>query len=420
MESVLGMFAYFEAIGTVIHYLGWIIFPIAFFYVFKFLWMDFVIAKSKFSWLSGLEWTVLEVIPPREIEKSPKLMEPLFWSMAGILTTYNTFDVYLKGAFTHRFSLEMVGEEGRVHFYIRTQKQFRNLIEAQIYAQYPESEIIEVEDYTKKFPKTIPNKNWDLWGADMEFLMPDAYPIKTYEKFEEDITGRMIDPVGGITEVFGSLPPNQHIWLQYVIEPLGEGWKKDEIKVIQELAGRGVAESKSAFSHIADVLKSVPKGFLGPVEFAGSAKAEQAPLEFRLTPVEKEVLKAVEENLGFNHFKTKVRVLYLGRKENFQKSFVSSFMGAFKQFNDLNLNNFKPNDKSKTYANYVFKDSRSSFRKRLIYQRYKDRSMDGVNITLSVRELATLFHFPDMDVKSPSVSRVDSKRGTAPFNLPIQ
>lgn len=419
MENIFQAFDFLGATGGSIYYFWWIIFPVALFYIFKLLWMDFVIEKSKFSWLNGLSWTLLEIIPPREIEKGPKLMEPIFWSIAGVLTTYNTFDVYLKGAFTHKFSLEMVGSEGNVHFYIRTQKQFRNLVEAQVYAQYPDAEVLEVPDYVQNFPRVIPNKNWDLWGSDMEFILPDAYPIKTYEKFEEDVTGRMIDPVGGLAEVMGTLTPGQHIWLQYVIQPLNETWKKDEIKVIKELAGRAVAEDKSAFGHLADVLSSVPKGFFGPVEFPGAPKANDQPLEFRLTPVEKEILKAVEENLGFNHFLTKVRFIYLGRRENFDKSYVSSFMGAFKQFNDLNLNNFKPNDKSKTYANYVLKDQRISVRKRLIYRRYKSRNTDGIRITLSVRELATLFHFPDMDVRTPAVPRIDSKRGTAPSNLPI-
>lgn len=419
MESISQSISFLGAAWEIVRFFWWIIFPVAFFYVFKFLWMDFVVDKSKFSWLNGLSWTVLEVIPPREIEKGPKLIEPLYWSISGVFVTLNTFDVYLKGALTHRFSLELVGEEGNVHFYIRTQKQFRNLVEAQIYAQYPDAEVLEVPDYVQKFPKVIPNKNWDLWGADLEFVMPDAYPIKTYDKFEEDVTGRMIDPVGGLTEVMGTLTPGQHIWLQYIIEPLSETWKNEEIKLIQKLAGRGVAEDKNAFGHIADVLANLPKGLFAPVEFPGSPKADPTPLEFRLTPGEKEILKAVEENLGFNHFRTKIRLLYLGRRENFDKSYVSSFFGAFKQFNDLNLNNFKPGDKSKTYANYVFKEKRNSIRKRLIFRRYKSRSMDGSTITLSVRELATLFHFPDMDVRTPAVPRIDSKRGTAPVNLPI-
>jgi len=398
----------------------WVILPVAFFYVFKLLWFEFVHAYSKWSFLATREYILLEIIPPREIEKGPKLMEPLYWGLAGVLTTYNYWDVMSTGIITPHFSLEIIGEEGKAHFYVRTEKRFKNVIEAQVYAQYPEAQVIEVEDYVKNFPKVVPNKNWDLWGSDWVFVMPDAYPIKTYEKFEEDITGRMIDPMGGIVEAMGGLGPGQHLWLQYIVEPLHETWKKEEINLIKKLAGRPLDEKKGIVGHLSDVVGNVPKGMREAVQFSTKKEEEVAPLEFRLTPGEREILKAVEDNLGLNHFKTKIRMIYIGRKDGFNKSNVSSLSGAFKQFNDLNLNNFKPNDRSKTYANYFFKDTRVAFRKRLIYERYKKRKMDGVNITLSVRELATLFHFPDMDVKTPSVTRIDSRRGTAPNNLPMQ
>ena len=64
-------------------------------------------------------------------------------------------------------------------------------------------------------------------------------------------------------------------------------------------------------------------------------------------------------------------------------------------------------------------DQRASFRKRKIYGRYKKRNMDGKLMIFSTKELATLYHFPDMGVKSPSIRRVDSKLGSAPSNLPI-
>lgn len=397
----------------------WVILPVVLFFIFNILWFDFVYAYSRWSHLATRDYVLLEVIPPREIEKSPQLMEPLYWGMAGVLASYNFWEVMSKGKITPRFSLEMVGREGSTHFYIRTERGLRNIIESQIYAQYPQAEVLEVEDYVKDFPKVIPNKNWDLWGTDWVFVMPDAYPIKTYEKFEEDITGRMIDPIGGMAEAMGALGPGQHLWMQYVIEPLHETWKKDEENLIKKLAGRAVAEKRNVAQHMGEVITKIPAGIREPIDFSSGDKEEEMPLEFRLTPVEKEILKGVEANLGLNHFKTKVRMIYLGKREGFTKSNVSNLSGAFKQFNDLNLNNFKPNDRSKTYANYFFRESRVSFRKRLLYNRYKNRNMDGENITLSVRELATLFHFPDMDVQTPSVSRIDSKTGTAPSNLPV-
>jgi len=156
------------------------------------------------------------------------------------------------------------------------------------------------------------------------------------------------------------------------------------------------------------------------VEFAAAAAKDQQPLEFRLSPKEKEVLKAVEDNLGKNVFKTKMRMLYLGRRDGFSRSYIGTFIGALKQFNDIHYNQFKPENVSKTYGNYIGKQKREIYRKRKIYSRYKKRNTDGTTLVFSTTELATMFHFPDISVKSPSVLRVSSKLGVAPPNLPVK
>lgn len=394
--------------------------PPLFYFVFKTLWMEFIIEHSKNSFLRSLQWTYLEIIPPKEIEKSPKVMEALYQGIAGVVVTIDPISKYTKGVLIERFSLEIVGEEGAMHFYIRTQKKLRNLIEAQIYAQFPDAEIIEVEDYTKKFPKTIPNKNWELWGTDVEFAEHDLLPIRTYDKFEEDITGTMIDPLAAMAEVIGTLGPGQHIWLQYVLEPQPETWKKDFQNIVDKLAKKTEKKDRNVFEHIIEVFTNLPAAIFGPVEFPSAEKKEDQPLEFKLTPGEKETLKATEENFTRNFFKVKMRLIILARKEVFDKTFVSSFFGAIKQFTDLNLNSFKPNDMSKTYSRYFKSKERMAFRQRKIYRRYKDRDMDGKYIFMSSKELATVWHFPNMEVKAPAISQVQSRRGSAPANLPIE
>ena len=143
-------------------------------------------------------------------------------------------------------------------------------------------------------------------------------------------------------------------------------------------------------------------------------------MEFRLSPGERDVLKAVEENLGKLQFLTKMRFILVGRRENFDKSNVSAFFGGIKQFNDENMNGFKPESASKTFANFVWKKSRLRYRQRKILHRYRGRSLDGVKFTMSTEELATIYHLPDMSVVAPTLARVDSKRGGAPGNLPIE
>lgn len=407
--------------ARVIAGLWWIILPVMFYYIFKILWKDYVMAYAPNSWDASHKWTYLEVIPPREIERGPKMMENIFTGIAAVLTTYNTFDEYLKGAFWHdRFSFELVGEEGRIHFYIRTQTKYKNLIESQVYAQYPDAEVLEVSDYTQNFPKIIPNRDWTLWGADFRFAAPDPIPIKTYDKFEESITGEMIDPMASITEALGALGPGQHIWLQFVLQPLPEPEKKKYDSIVKKLKGETVVEPMGPLGHLADVFKNLFKGFLGPVEFKAADKKDLQPLEFRLSPIEKDLLKATEENLGKNLFKTKMRLLILGRRDGFSRSNITLIMGGIKQFNDINMNQVIPEDISKTYGKIFFTKPREAFRQRKIYNRYRNRNMDGEVIVFSTKELATMYHFPDMGVKSPAVPRTAAKLGSAPPNLPVE
>lgn len=411
----------FKTFGQAIGLFWWIIFPVAFYHIFIILWKDFVALHSPNSWHKSQKWTYLEIIPPREIEKGPKMMENIFTGLTGVLTTYNTFDEYLKGAFWHdRFSVELVGEEGKTRFIIRAQKKYRNLVEAQVYAQYPDAEVLEIPDYTENFPKIIPNKGWDLWGTDFEFVAKDPLPIRTYDKFEESVTGEMLDPMSALTEVIGTLGPGQHIWLQYILQPLPEPEKKKYDNVIKALKGEKEVVLKGLGGHLADVITNIPKGMTSVVEFLGEEKKELGPLEFRLSPIEKEVLKATEENLGRNLFRVNMRFVYLGKKENFDKTYMSAFVGAIKQFNDMNFNQIKPEEVSKTYGIVFGADRRAAFRKRKIYDRYKKRNTDGNRIMFSTKELATMFHFPDMGVKSPSIRRVESKLGSAPANLPVE
>lgn len=413
------LFSNLGAIAEVFSYVWFIILPVAFYYLFKLIWKDYVQIK----WLKSLEYVLLEIIPPRNIEKSPQPMESLFWGISGVLTTHNALEEWVKGQMTFRFSFELVSDEGTVRFYIKTPKQFRNLIEAHLYAQYPDVIINEVPDYVTEVPAVIPNKDWNLWGTDFDFANPDPYPIRTYRHFQEDVTGKMIDPLSALVENMGKLGPGQKIWFQYVVIPLHETWNKEEHKIIDELAQR-TKKSKGAleslWEDLADIFSNILGGLFSPVEFAKKEEEEkEQPLEFRLTPVEKEILKAVENNIGKNMFKVKMRFIYLGKRENFDKTTVSAFVGGIKQFNDINLNSFKPNDKSKTYASFLWINARLRFRQRKIFKRYRDRDPTGVTVVLSTEELATVYHMPDMSVVAPGVTFVEAKRGGAPANLPV-
>ena len=425
MEILLNSFnqivAGSEAVWQVFSHIWFIILPPLLYFLFKELWIYHIQVAY---WLSQ-DWVLLEIVPPKDLEKSPKLMEAFFAGLQGAEKSLSVDEEYMKGVFADKFSLELVSNGGEVHFYVRCQKKQRNMVEAHLYAQYPDIIMREVPDYVNDVPKVIPNSEWDVWGTDFEFTKPDPYPIRTYPQFEESITGKMIDPLAGLLEVMGKLAPGQWIWHQMVIEPCSPSWGgKEGKKVIDKLASRET-KREGVFSmiwkDITDVFSNLFAAMSGPVEFPKKdEKKQDQPLEFRLTPGERDVLKAVEVNLSKLFFKTKMRFILVGRKESFDKTFSGAFIGGIKQFNDDSLNSIKPDNITKTSALYWFAKPRLRYKQRKIFRRYRNRSMDGKTMTFSTEELATLFHLPDMNVMAPSVTRVEAKRGGAPSNLPIE
>ncbi|MBI2439257.1 MAG: hypothetical protein HYV45_01495 [Candidatus Moranbacteria bacterium] len=422
---------FFSAMGSmfsVVLSVWFILFPPILFFVFKVLWVPYVQGR----YASKIKWILLEIIPPRDIEKSPLPMESIFSGFAGVIKTPTTAEEWIGGEFPVSFSLEIASHEGEVHFYIRTQAGFRDLVEAQFYAHYPNVEIVEVPDYITRLPKTIPNKGWELWGADLALTKDDLYPIKTYKYFEESVTGKMIDPLASLVETMGKAGPGQFMWLQMITTPIKESWAKEHGQpVVDTFLGRVKEEKMGIFARllldIKDILLNLHTALLGKEVVystgASDEKKDEQPVEFRLTPGEKDVLKALQSQMGKQQFKMRMRYVYTARRDIFSKTFgVAAFMGSMKQFADQNMNGFKPEDHSKTDAKYIFVEPRLRFRQRRIFNRYINRDADPqkTRFILSSEELATVFHIPDMAVSTPTLSRVSAKRGSAPANLPIQ
>jgi len=97
------------------------------------------------------EAILLEVKMPRELVKSPRGMDQAFhhlWLDVGEVTYFTR---KWRGATLPVFSFEIASFGGEVHFYVWTWKEWRHAVESGIYANYPEVEIYEVEDYAKKF-----------------------------------------------------------------------------------------------------------------------------------------------------------------------------------------------------------------------------------------------------------------------------
>ncbi len=406
----------------------WIILPIPIWILFTRAWSEYGVV----SWYRKQEYVYLEVIPPAEVERGPQIMESVF---AGAFShsSINKFEKYcFWRPLQVKICFELVSTEGKIHYYIRSPKPSRNNIEAQIYAQYPDAEIFEVEDYTKAVPRNIPNRDWDMWGATLGLVKPDPVPIRTYQQFKEDITGEMIDPLSSMIEGMSALGPGEHFWFQIVLFPaVPPEWHPQSEAYLRELCGQPVEKEKKGnfFQGItgffSDIMRNTVRGLMGAdFDFKEDGLTEKEIEEFninRLPPETQEKAKAIIQNLSRPAFRTTMRICYVAKKDNFNKALgVGNFMASKEQYIDPNLNVLKPITASKTFALYYFNKPRLLWRKRRAMQDYLDRSSNFGTFMFSTEELATMYHFPDSSVNTFNLTQVETRKGGAPVGLPTE
>ncbi len=430
------LFSFTTAMGVVLPFLK-IVWDI--FIAWWWLLLPFILWPwAKNQWLFWREeihndpQILLEIRIPGEIEKPLRAMESVitgFWPLYG---PPNWYDKWWKGKSDGSFSLEVISIEGSPHFLIRCPREQRDFFESHIYAEYPQAEIYEVEDYTKKVPQNIPNNNWDILGTD--FWMPgsDYYPIQTYRDFEtekEVSEEKRIDPMSSLIEGMGALKEGEQLWVIIKATPVTDaetGFVKNAEKEINKLVGR--KEKPAPFGILTDTLHTMT-GFPEKPEISPD---ESSP-DTKLTLGEKEKVLAIERKKIKPLYKCFIRCAYIAKKDNFIGNRFKVPISYINQFNS-GLGMIVPWSDTLTkvrrnwYDWFWFVDSRTYVKKRALFRNYLRRvpaffpaGKKGATFILSSEELATLYHFPSrISVPSSALERVEAKKKQPPANLPIE
>jgi hypothetical protein len=409
----------------------WIIILFFLFFVARDRWLYRV--QSKF--INNIKWVLLEIKIPKEDVKSPQVMEQFFNSLRAMYSFgIRPEDKWLKGQGEEWISAEMVSSKDGIKFYIRVSKFFRNLVEASFFAHYPEAEIEEVEDYIKEMPEVLPDDTYDIWGSDYILSKPNIFPIKTYPNFFRDSVKEeeQTDPVATIAEVMSGLKSDERIWIQILIRPTGDDWKKEAVDVINNLTGRKKPAAKSGvLNSILDFIINFAKALTTPPVWSGAPEEKPSGPNKMLTPGEQDIAKGIEGKIAKVGYETLMRFIYIDSKNSFTKSNGVAVIGAISQFNTLNLNAFRPASTITQPPRFFFKKSTLLLKKKSLYKMYRERAfyrnqffpVEGVQVTppiLNVEELATIFHPPMPSVVAAGLRRVESKKAGPPTGLPTK
>ncbi len=374
---------------------GWVLFVLLGIYILFQLYLNEIQTQYK----SSLEWSYLEIKPPKENPTSFYSAEQVFIQLHALLDNWSLQERYLEGRLVWWMSLEIVSLGGRISFVVRVPKKYRDFVEASFYASFPNIEIHEVSDYLENFHYDPDDTNYELFGTELVLAADESIPLRSYRDFQSlkgpEIGEVVVDPLNPLLEAFTRLTPRDFFAFQIIIQPLGEGdasWKAKAEAMVEQLQGE--------------------KDYM------------------QLDDITKLRISAIKAKLGKQGFKSKMRLLYVAPTDTFNKDAKKTIISPFKVFSSTNFNGLKPSFSPKKeyrisptleapYINYFIRR-----RKIEVFNAFKSRSTwigDPMYI-LSTEELATLYHFPittETTQAIPALETMDMKKSQPPANLPI-
>lgn len=409
----------------------------------SFLFKVYISSKQS-TYNKNIKSALLRVAVSKTNERGPSVAEQIFSALHGIKSNNGLFG-YLSGKTKPRISLEIANVGGKIQFFIWVPRKFKNVVESQIYAQYPDVEIEEVQDYAKQAFKVYRNmaekvatttadiENPDnlpalfkkeaardqryAVTAEMTLAAPSIYPIKRHTQFEDKFTGLATEPLAGITATLSKLnATDEQAWIQLTLEPVGDEWRKKSIKALKVI-GNGIFASSDFLGSIA--LKAImAKGFwkrlfLTPLYlflklFSSNELEKQSELKEEVTSSRdrEDATSAAFNKVSKITYAVNLRMVYLPRKENIDLAELklSEMASSFKQFDLPSLNRLRV--------------SRINTANAQILKRYQQRLVIDP-MMMNVEEIATLYHMPSKDVGTPNVLWVNSRRLEPPHNLPV-
>ena len=368
-------------------------------------------------WLSKQDAVLLEIKIPRDIMKSPRAMEMFItglWIGSGEVTYIHRHWI---GSTRPFFSFEYASFGGEVHMYIWTWRAYRTIVESNFYAQYPEVEIYEVEDYASQF--NYDSNKYSSFCTDHAYApRSDAYPLKTYVDYELDKDPKeelKVDPLSQIFEVLSSMKKGESIWLQIVLRANLRDWRIKKGTWLQfenrweSLVKEEVEEIRiQSSSTFIDDKGSKRRGYPNPT--------------WRQT----EQMKTMERNLGKLPFEVGIRGIYIAEKGVFTSPAFNSLRWIWRPFNNPQyLNQLRPTrghnifdypwqDWNRMRAHHITRNYIDAYRRRSLLT----RPYTAPTQTMTPEVIATIFHPPSGTTKAPGITRIPAAKAEAPANIP--
>jgi hypothetical protein len=322
------------------------------------------------------------------------------------LTT--TIQTHWKGNVRPWWSFEMLCDGGELHFYVWCWKRMQFRIESAIYSQYPDVQIVEVQDYTQRYDY-VPGKTV-VAGSNYILAKGDTFPIRSYFDFELHKDPKIeykVDPFTSFLEGMAVVKKGEVLIIQIMLQfSEKESWKASVKKEIEKIYESRRVETTSLAN-----------------------PDETVKMSLGLRPVQFELIKAMERSTQKLHFDVGIRGMYYADADKFRRLPFDTLNSLFKYYGASGpYYNFIVPDGESWHANfdYPWEDFMNirleRTRKRLV-DAIRKRSIFNppykqYTSVMTSEQLATIFHLPGDEVRAVGLHRIEAKRANPPANLP--
>lgn len=333
----------------------------------------------------SLDMKLFEITLPdaTDNEKDKKGLKELLSAMEQFYAGMHSVGEGRENYNRNHFTLEIALSEGSDSFifYVAVPSRKAELFEKQLLGVHLDAKITEVPDDYNIF-----QENGFITGSYATLAHHEVYPIKLYDAIDHD-------PLNIILNVLTKLKKSgEGASIQFTICPEDEEIiKKFHIILSDVKEGMSVRTASSMSRQIGKEIKNIASEL-----FFGSSKKKEEK------KVNDKAVENITEKMKSTIMATNIRIIASAETELRSKQILSEIESSFNQFTESDRNGFNFNHpKGSDLSNLIHDFSYRTF-------------SDAYKMPLNLKELATIFHFPNGVVSSQLKL---AKSGIAPAPL---
>jgi len=336
-------------------------------------------------------------VTSKDIQEEIGVTENLFAILGG-LRAQRGLGSWLAGR-TDQLAFEIVSLAGSVNFYIAVPNLLAESLKQQLVAVYPHAQIEAVADYNFFSPQGF------VAGACLRLSREYIFPIKTFRKMEGD-------PLEGLIVPLGKIPNGDGAGIQFVIRSAHKRWHRKGVLVAREVQqGKTVLQAlrQAGFGSYSDKFFHLLSGlftFFSAKPKKDQDKSKLEEQQHRLSPMEVDVIKGIEEKTSKAGFDVNIRIVTSSVSKDQAVNYLNEIINSFGQYSIYQFGNSLKSVRPRNIDGLV-----SDFIHRFFDERYK--------LILNSEEMTSLWHLPLPSTEAPNIHWLEARKSPPPLNLPL-